>query len=411
MLTSSAIFIVIISLLVFNVIFNLWLDYLNHLQYYKPLPNNVKDVYDQSKIKSQWAYHKANYSLELFSSSVSFVVTLLVLFFNILPLIDDFVTSNVHNTFLRSALFLGIIGALSQVLSIPFSLYDVFVIEQRFGFNKTTVKTYFLDMIKSLVISILIGGLLLFVIIWFWQVTGSWFWFFSWIIFASFSVFMMLFYSSLIVPIFNKQNPLEEGELRLAIEGFAKQVNFSVNNIFVIDASKRSAKTNAYFSGWGSKKRIVLYDTLIEKHSTEEIVAILAHEIGHYKNKHTILGAVMSIFSMGLLLFIFGLFINYPIFSQALGFSSHSFHSSLIAFAFLIEPLTLITGLISSIISRRFEYQADKFVVDHRKGATLANALRKLSSDNLSNINPHPWYVFFNYSHPPMHLRLKQLEN
>lgn len=409
MITTITIFITIVSLIVFNFLFDFWLDYLNHHHHLKPLPDIVKDVYDPQSLEKQWNYHQANYKLSMITSFLSFVFTLVVILGYLLPWLDLVISQFVSHEFLRAALFFGTIGLMAEIFSVPFSLYDIFVIEQRFGFNKTSVKTFFLDMFKSMAISVVIGGLLLFVVIWFWQTTGVRFWIYSWAIFSLFSLFMMLFYSTLIVPLFNKQQPLIEGELRNSIEAFAKEVNFNINNIFVIDASKRSSKTNAYFSGFGSKKRIVLYDTLIEKHSTQEIVAILAHEIGHYKHKHTLFGAMMSILSMGFFLFIFGLFANYPIFSQALGFSQHSFHASIIAFAFLIEPLSLLTGLFSSIISRRFEYQADRFVVEHELGNALSGALRKLSADNLSNVNPHPWYVFFHYSHPPLHQRLKQL--
>ena len=410
MISTTSIFFLIIGLIVFGFVFDTWLDYLNHTHYRKPLPDIVKDIYDAKNLGKQWDYHQANYKLSVITSVLSFVATLVVILGYVLPWLDALVSGWVTSEFLRAAIFFGIIGLIAELFSIPFSLYDTFVIEERFGFNKSTVKTFVLDMVKSLLLSVVIGGILLFVIVWFWQATGQWFWVWSWVIFSAFSMFMMLFYSSLIVPLFNKQQPLADGELRTAIEQLAYKVNFNIKNVFVIDASKRSSKTNAYFSGWGRKKRIVLYDTLIEKHATEEIVAILAHEIGHYKHKHTLLGTVMSIFSTGLFLFIFGLFANHPILSHALGFSQHSFHSSVVAFAFLIAPLTLITGLISSVISRRFEYQADHFVVEQGLGTQLSNALRKLSTDNLSNVNPHPWYVFVHYSHPPLHQRLKQLE-
>lgn len=409
MITTTTIFATILFLIVFSFLFDSWLDYLNHTHYKKPLPLIVKDVYDISSIEKQKDYHLANYKMSTITSVLSFLVTLVVILGFVLPWFDSIVTGLSDHEFIRAAIFFGVIGLITQLFSLPFSIYETFVIEEKFGFNKSTPKTFILDIVKSMLLSVIIGGVLLFVIIWFWQVTGSWFWIFSWAIFSFFSMFMMLFYSSLIVPLFNKQKPLEDGELRKAIETFAQKVNFSVNNIFVIDASTRSSKTNAYFSGWGSKKRIVLYDTLIEKHSTEEIVAILAHEIGHYKHKHTLLGALMSILSMGLFLFVFGLFANYPIFSKALGFAQHSFHSSIIAFVLLIEPLSLVTGIISSIISRRFEYQADQFVVDQKLGEQLSKALKKLSADNLSNVNPHPWYVFVHYSHPPLYQRLMQL--
>jgi len=407
--STTLIFIVILILLVSNFVLETWIDILNYFQYKKPIPDTVIDVYDPKTLLKQHDYDKANFKLSMLTSSFTCIITFVVLVGKLLPWLDALIIPLVKSEFLRSAIFFGVIGLVSQLISLPFSWYDTFVVEQRFGFNKSSQKIFFLDIIKSLLISVTIGGILLFIIIWFWQYSGTWFWLWSWIIFSSFSLFMVLFYSTLIVPLFNKQIPLEDGELKIAIHAFAQKVGFNVSDIFVLDASKRSSKTNAYFSGWGRKKRIVLYDTLIQKHSTPEIVAILAHEIGHYKHKHTLFGVCLSIAQMGLFLFVFGLFANEPIFTKSLGFLSNSFHSAVIAFAFLIEPISLISGMISSSISRRFEYQADHFVVLNGLGNELAMALKKLSADNLSNINPHPWYVFFNYSHPPLFQRLNAL--
>ena len=230
MITTSFIFFLIIGLLVLSFVFDTWLDYLNHTHYRKPLPDIVKDVYDAKRLEKQWDYHRANYKLSMLTSVLSFAATLVVIFGFLLPWLDALVSAWVASEFLRATLFFGIIGLIAELFSIPFSLYDTFVIEERFGFNKSTVKTFVLDMVKSLLLSVVIGGILLFVIVWFWQATGRWFWMWSWAIFSGFSMFMMLFYSSLIVPLFNKQKPLGEGELRTVIEQFAHKVNFNIKN-------------------------------------------------------------------------------------------------------------------------------------------------------------------------------------
>jgi STE24 endopeptidase len=224
-------------------------------------------------------------------------------------------------------------------------------------------------------------------------------------------IFMAMFYSSLIVPLFNKQTPLEDGELRNAIKEFADKVGFKLNNIFVIDGSKRSTKANAYFSGMGAKKRIVLFDTLIKDHSTEELVAVLAHEIGHYKKKHTLKEMILSVVQTGIMLYIISIFIGNPVLSQALGAKQGSFHIGILAFGLLYSPLSLLIGIMMNVISRKYEYQADRFAGENYNPKALQDALKKLSVNNLSNLRPHPLYVFFHYSHPPLLQRLKALDD
>jgi STE24 endopeptidase len=325
--------------------------------------------------------------------------------------LDQQVSQLSENSILISLLFFAALGAGSEILSIPFSVYATFVIEERFGFNKTSVKTFILDKLKGWLLAIIIGGGLLSLIIWIYTVSGSWFWVIAWGVISGFMIFMSMFYSNLIVPLFNKQTPLQEGELRDAIETFSQKVGFKLKNIYVIDNSKRSTKANAYFTGLGAKKRIVLYDTLIEDHTTEELVAVLAHEIGHYKKKHTTSGLIISVLQTGLMLFILSLFISKPVLSQALGAEDASFHMGLIAFGILYSPLSLIIGLITNTVSRRNEYAADRFAGINYKASALIDALKKLSVNNLSNLRPHPAYVFFYYSHPPLLKRLAALRN
>ena len=224
-------------------------------------------------------------------------------------------------------------------------------------------------------------------------------------------LFMNMFYSTLIVPLFNKQTPLEDGDLKTGIREFCDRAGFKLDNVFVIDGSKRSTKANAYFSGLGRKKRIVLFDTLIEDLEKPEIIAVLAHEIGHYKKKHTQAGMIISIVQTGITLFILSLFIGNPILSEALGSNVPSFHLGLVAFGMLYSPISTILGLGLNMLSRKNEYQADDFAKDHNTAPDLASALKKLSVKNLNNLTPHKAYVFFHYSHPPLLERLRNLSS
>ena len=298
----------------------------------------------------------------------------------------------------------------SDILTTPFSYYKTFVIEEKFGFNKSTKKLFWLDKIKGWLMSILLGGGVLAIIIWFYQFAGKDFWIYAWALVAIFSLIMNMFYAKLIVPLFNKQTPLENGELKTAIENYAQKVGFTLNNIFVIDGSKRSTKANAYFSGFGSQKRITLFDTLINDLETDEIVAVLAHEVGHYKRKHIIFNLASSILLTGFTLFILSLFINSSLLSEALGVSIPSFHIGLIAFGILYSPISEITGLFMNYMSRKFEYQADNFAKETFEATPLITSLKKLSKNSLSNLTPHKAYIFMHYSHPTLLERIENLE-
>jgi STE24 endopeptidase len=297
----------------------------------------------------------------------------------------------------------------SDVLSTPFSYYKTFVIEEKFGFNKTTKKLFILDKIKGWIMSIAVGGGILTLLTWFYQTTGNTFWLYGWLLIAVFTLFTNLFYSKLIVPLFNKQTPLESGNLRDAISNYAQTVGFNLDKIFVIDGSKRSTKANAYFSGFGSEKRVTLYDTLINDLEDEEIVAVLAHEVGHYKKKHIIFNLIASLLLTGFTLYILSLLISNPLLSQALGVAKPSFHIGLIAFGILYSPISTLTGLIMNWFSRKFEYQADDYAKNTYKAEPLITSLKKLSKNSLSNLTPHPAYVFMHYSHPTLLERFRNL--
>ncbi len=407
---EQTIFLVIILIIVLDFLFDRIMDYLNSTRWSKKLPEELKGIYDEDKYRKSQEYARTNMRFGLLTSTLSFVFILLMLLFGGFGFLDSLVRQYTDHPVWMAVLFFGILGLASDILSTPFDLYGTFVIEEKFGFNKTTLKTYVLDKIKGWMLAVLIGGGLLAVFVWFYAAAGSLFWLYAWIVFTAFSIFMMMFYSTLIVPLFNKQKPLEEGPLREEIERFAKKAGFRLDNIFVIDGSKRSTKANAYFSGIGPKKRIVLFDTLIKEHSKEELVSVLAHEIGHYKKRHTLKGGAVSVLHTGVLLFLLGLFINRPELSGALGASEPSFHMGILAFGLLYAPFSLVLGVLGNRLSRKYEYQADAFAARHYDARPLQDALKKLSVNHLSNLRPHPAYVYVHYSHPPLLKRLACLD-
>lgn len=404
------IFYIIIGLLIFDFILEQFLDYLNATKRSSILPNELKGIYDEEKYEKSQNYDKANHKFSIITSSFNLLLILVFLYYTGFAFIDEIARSFTSNSILITMVFFGIIMFASEIIHIPFNIYDTFVIEEKFGFNKTTPKLFVFDKIKGWVLTAIIGGGLLALITWFYVTVGDLFWIYAWIAVSIFMLFMTMFYTSLIVPLFNKLKPLEDGELKDEITSFSKKANFELENVFIIDGSKRSTKANAYFSGLGKRKKIVLFDTLVEKLSKEEIVAVLAHEIGHYKKKHTLISVISSIAQTGLTLYILSLFVGNPVLSKALGSDIPSFHLGLITFGFLYSPISTIIGLFMNVISRKNEYAADKYASEQYKGIYLQNALKKLSVSNLSNLTPHPVYVFFNYSHPTLLQRLKFIE-
>lgn len=407
---SQTLFYIIIGLVVADFIFERILEYLNSTQWSDRLPEEVKGIYNEEKYRQQQAYEKVNFRFSMISSSFSFVLLILMFLFAGFAWVNSLALSVSANSILTALVFFGILLFAFDILTTPFSVYDTFVIEEKFGFNKTTPKTFVLDKLKGWLLGAIIGGGLLALIIYIYQLTTNNFWIYAWLVISVFSVFMVLFYSNLIVPLFNKQTPLPEGELKSAIENFSAKVGFKLDNIYVIDGSKRSTKANAYFTGLGAKKRIVLYDTLINDLTTNELVAVLAHEIGHYKKHHVIWSLLLGIVQTGIVLFIFSLFVGSPVLSAALGVETPSFHIGLIAFGVLYSPISMVTGLAMNIFFRKNEYQADAFAAKHFDTIELASALKKLSVKNLSNLRPHPIVVFFHYSHPTLLQRLKALQ-
>ena len=411
-------FLIIMGLVIFNYLFSNILDYLNHKNWKDEIPSELKDFYDKKKYKQAKQYAISKNKIGLLSSTTSFLLVVSFLVFNGYGYIDQLVNSfslnlflpfEINNSFIESGIFFLILFTLNLIISIPFSFYNTFVIEENFGFNKTSKSTFFFDIIKSSMLSILIGGFLLFLALYLYDSLNDGFWLYLWIGLSLLMVFINMFYADLIVPIFNKLTPLENGELRKKIENYSKQVGYLLKNIYVIDGSKRSTKANAFFSGLGPRKTIALYDTLIEKHSENELVAVLAHEVGHFKKKHVFSGLLMSVIQIGVMTFFFELCLKLPEISQALGGSSVSFHLGLIGFTIIFSPISMMSGILMNYISRKNEFEADSYAKETYNGDDLSLALKKLSVDSLSNIYPHPLYVFFHYSHPPLIKRLRAL--
>lgn len=408
-MTAELLYIIILAIVIFGFFSDQILGYLNASWFNKPIPEILNDVYDVDKYKKQQKYKLENYRFGILTSTFSFALICVMLIFGGFALADSLAGQITNHYILKPLVFFAMLMLASDILSTPFAVYDTFVIENKYGFNKTTPKTYILDKIKGWLLGGIVGGGLLSLIIWIYDLDPVFFWLYAWLVVIVFSLFMNMFYSVLIVPLFNKQTPLEDGELKTAIMKFGENAGFNISKIFVIDGSKRSTKANAYFSGMGPKKRIVLYDTLISEMTTEEILAVLAHEIGHYKHQHIYKSMFASIIETGITLYIFGLLAGSDMLSQALGVDVAGFHIALIAFGIIYSPLSEILAVISSVFSRKAEYQADDFAAKHGLAPALISALKKLTSHNMGNLTPHPFVVFLSYSHPPVYDRVKNL--
>jgi len=408
-INSESIFVLLIAVIIFNFIKDYFLDYLNSKNFENKIPSLISDVYDKEKYLKSQEYKKTQYVFSKYSKLYSLIIILAFFYLEGFLIIDNYSRELFESPILISLTFFGIIFFGNEFLGLPFSLYFTFFIEEKFGFNKTTIKTYVFDKLKSWILTILFGGGILSFIIFQEQIIGNNFWIVAWVFLTTLSVILNGFYAQIIVPLFNKQSKLEDGELRSEIEKYSKKVGFDLSNIFIIDGSKRSTKANAYFSGFGKQKRVTLFDTLINKLNKNQIVAVIAHEIGHYKKNHIIYNLFFSIIQTGIMLYILSLFIYMPIFSQSLGINIHSFHIGLITFSILYTPISEITSLILNLFSRKFEYEADAFAKKTYDGKYLVEALKILSKDSLSNLTPHPKYVWWHYSHPTLFQRVIRL--
>jgi STE24 endopeptidase len=401
---------IILTALIVEYGLNLFADYLNLKALRNDLPKEVDGLYDPEAYRRSQEYTRVRARFGLFTSTIDLAAILLFWFSGGFNLLDRSVRSFGFGPILTGMLYIGLLVLLRALLSLPFRIYSTFVIEQRFGFNKMTPATFLSDLIKGMALGLLLGGPLLAGILFFFQFAGDLAWLYAWIAFSLFILFVQLIAPTWIMPIFNKFTPLGEGELKERILTYARSVAFPLENVFVIDGSRRSTKSNAFFTGFGKRKRIALFDTLIAKHTVPELVAVLAHEIGHYKKKHILLGMALSIAHTGVMFFLLSFFIHQPGLYEAFYMEQPSIYAGLVFFGLLFAPIESILSILLQAFSRRNEYEADRFSVEtFEQPEAMIDALKKLSVHNLSNLTPHPFYVFLNYSHPPLLQRIEAI--
>ena len=403
------ILLVILVILLFDFLIDFYLNYRDKKSWKHELPEEAKSIFNASDYQKAKAYAKEKNKLNFWSSCISSPISLLALLFGWYGILADYIHAHFQNSTIAILLFLATFGIIGLLLSLPFSYYSTFVIEEKYGFNKSTKTTFFLDVLKSIVVSIVIGSIFIFVFVWIYEHTKENFWWLAWLVITIFSLILNMLYTDLLLPLFNKLTALPDGELKHAIEKYCKTVDFKMNNVFVMDGSKRSSKANAFFSGLGPRKKIVLFDTLIEKNTTEELVAILAHEAGHYKKKHILQSMLIGILFTGLTLFIISKFLGNNELSRALGASGQYLELEIIVITMLYSPISTITNLLMNILSRKNEYEADAFAKQTFSEIPLKSSLIKLHTDSLSNPCPDPLNVFWHYSHPTLLQRLKAL--
>lgn len=408
-MSESTIFYLLLAIISFDFVLERVLSYFNRKSAKNPIPAELEGIYDEEKYAKSQAYMYELSRFGILAASSSFLLTFLAIYFGWFGWLDEWLRNYSSSDLITPLMFFGVLYLASNILGIPFSLYQNFVIEEKYGFNKMTMNTYWLDKLKGLLLTVVFGGLLLVVFTYMVASLGTGFWIYFWVVMVGFTLFANLFYTSLILPLFNKLKSIEEGELKSAIQEYCERVKFPLKNIFVIDGSKRSSKGNAFFSGLGKRKKVVLYDTLIENHSVDELTAVFAHEVGHFKKKHILLSTLISIFIMGFMLYMLSLMILNPQVSWAMGGEDTAIHLNILAFGILYSPVSHIIGLLGNLLSRKNEYEADAYAKETYNAEPLIGALKKMSGDHLSNLTPHPAYVFVHYSHPTLLQRIRAM--
>jgi STE24 endopeptidase len=375
------------------------------------LPPALEGVYRPEDYRNSQQYTRAATRLHLAVSTFGLLLLLCFWFAGGFNHLDQVVRSWGFVPLVNGLLYIGILVIAYALLMLPFSIYATFVIEERFGFNRTTPSTFFLDRVKGLALAVLLGIPLLAGILSLFEYSGPYAWLYCWIMITIFSLAIQFVAPTWIMPLFNKFTPMESGELKEAIVKYASSVNFPIKNVFVMDGSKRSSKSNAFFIGFGRNKRIVLFDTLIQKHTIPELVAMVAHEIGHYKKKHILQGMAISILHTALILFLLSVLLGSPGLYEAFYMQQQSIYTGIVFFGLLYTPIELLLSIVMQTISRKNEYEADRFATETiNEPRNLVDALKKLSATNLSNLTPHPFYVFLNYSHPPLLQRVQAIQ-
>ena len=371
------------------------------------VPADFQDVYDREKYARSQSYLRDRTRFGIFSSTFSLLLILVVIHTGLFGVLDQFVRVQTNQPILAGLLFFGIIFIIQDIISLPFSIYSTFVIEEKFEFNRTTPKTFVIDKLKGYALTVILGSAVIVPILFFFERFGPRGWWIAWALVTLFMIAVQPLFVHVIAPLFNKFTPLEEGELRTAIEEYSEKVKFPIGRIDVMDGSKRSGHSNAYFSGLGKSRRIALFDTLLEKHTTEEIISVVAHEVGHYKRKHIIKGTALGILETGVMLFIFNLIMKDAALFAVFGVSDISVYGGLVFFAMLYAPVSMITSLLTTAVSRKNEFEADTFSLETTENPqALVNMLKGLAANNLAHLTPHPLKVFLSYSHPPVISRI-----
>ena len=404
--------IIILLTIIVNLVINFLADYLNLKLLQNELPVAFRGIYEEDRYRKSQQYLKVNTQFGWFTAAFNVALILIFWFGKGFPLLDGWVRSFSYGPIASGLIYIAVLVLLKGLFSLPFSIYHTFVIEERFGFNQTTWSTFLLDLVKGLFLTLLLGAPLLAGILAFFEYAGDNAWWYCWIAITVYMLGVQFIAPTWIMPLFNKFSPLDAGELKSAILSYAQSIKFPVENVYVMDGSRRSSKSNAFFTGFGKHRRIVLFDTLIKRHTKEELVAVLAHEMGHYKKKHILQGLILGILQMGIMLYLLSLFISYTGLFDAFFMQQNSVYAGLIFFAMLYSPLDFFIGLLTQMLSRKNEITADRFAAETTQDPdSMVNALKRLSVDNLSNLLPHPLYVFLNYSHPPVLQRIERLEN
>ena len=409
---EQAYYFIIIGALLFEFILSTLSSILNMKSISKVVPDGFQDYYDEEKYAKSQLYLQDKTKLGLFSSTFSLLLILSVIHFGLFGKLDEFVRSNSSNYITSGLLFFGILFLINDVLNIPFSVYSTFVIEEKYGFNKTSVNTFISDKFKGYGLTIVLGSAIIVPVLYFFNTFQDNGWWIAWALMTAFMIAVQPLFVHIIAPMFNKFTPLEKGELKTAIEEFANKVKFPIGRIDVMDGSKRSSHSNAYFSGFGKSRRIALFDTLLDKHSTEEIVSVVAHEIGHYKKKHIIAGTCLGIIETGIMLFIFNIFMNDIELFSVFSVENVSTYCGLVLFSMLYSPVSMITSIFTTALSRKNEFEADAYALKTtQKPEPLISMLKGLSASNLSHLTPHPLMVFLSYSHPPVIDRIAAVQS
>lgn len=402
---------IILLAIIFDFILNGIADYLNLKMLRNDLPQPFQGVYDPDRYRKSQQYLKVNTRFGWITGTFNVIVILLFWFGKGFPLVDDWVRSLNYGPVITGLSYMGILVFIKSLLTLPFSIYSTFVIEERFGFNQTTWSTFVLDLVKGVLLAVLIGTPLLAGILLFFEYAGANAWWYCWIAVTLYMLGVQFIAPTWIMPLFNKFSPLEEGELKSSILSYAGSINFPIENVYVMDGSRRSSKSNAFFTGFGKHRRIVLFDTLIKQHTAGELLSVLAHEMGHYKKKHIRQSIILGIIQMGIMLFLLSLFISYQGLFDAFYMPQKSVYAGLIFFGMLYSPLGFFIGIFMQMLSRKNETEADRFSVETTQDPhSMVEALKKLSINNLSNLLPHPLYVFLNYSHPPVLQRIQAIQ-